>query len=243
MANDLTPTAPVARHITKLINSGMAATTIAAHTGLSVSTIYDTHHQRRTHMKTATAKRITVVKPDPESGRTVDATGAVRRMRSLIAEGRTQTWIAAQLCWPEAAVCRLLAGRRTRITHDSRQLIDDLYRAAEQMPPVRACYAARSKRRAAAAGWHGRDAWWDDTIDDPTIGPYFAGRAVDDGVDDVLVQRAIDGDDDAVRALNRAERLEATRRLLARGVRAGAVSGRLNVGGQAAAKLVAAVAA
>ncbi len=227
-----------ARHITNLRRQGMTTRYIARTAGVAEKTVWAIGAHQLKYTYARTANRILTVRHDHDGGRNVPAVGAVRRMQAMISEGRPQTYLSQQLGWTTTQIWRLLNGRRTHITRDSAALVDALYRATDGQPVPTGKGATRSRRYAAAHGWHGRDAWYDDTIDDPDAPPYFTGHLVDDLVDDLLVQRAIDGDSAALGRLNKAEKVEATRRLLARpGVGVGSLPRLLNVSGKTAHRL------
>lgn len=161
----------------------------------------------------------------------IDATGTIRRIRALATIGWSFRYLAERR-GHESGACairQLASGQRHKVTADTARAFALLYDelCTSDGPSVRAVTWARKR------GWHGPEAWTDPTIDDPAAEP-----AVPEVVDDVLVQRAVAGDPDAVAALNKAERVEATRRLLRR-VTAGAIARRLNVSGATAVRLVA----
>lgn len=167
-----------------------------------------------------------------------DGTATARRLRALVRGDGQTGWplaeLGARLNCTEQAV-RQWANQRYRNVHvDTHARVAALYRQLAETPGP----STDAAERAGQWGWHGPDAWTDQTIDDPNAEPVTG-----DGVDDVLVRRAVNGDADAAAALNRGERLEATRLLLHRGLAAGGVSSRLRVSSVTARKLVAEVAA
>lgn len=161
----------------------------------------------------------------------IDSIGTVRRVRALVCAGYTCADIAAARGVHVTVVKDITRQKHQKINTKSAQVwaatYDDL--CNEDGPSPKTAARARTK------GWHGPEAWTDGTIDDPDAGP-LSGQFVDD----VLVQRAIGRNPAAVAQLNHAERVEATRRLLRRGVTVGAITGRLSVSGRTARKLVAA---
>lgn len=160
-----------------------------------------------------------------------DATGTIRRVRALAAVGWSFRYLAARrgLNSGACAIRQLASGERRKVTPEVArafvQIYDEL--CTSDGPSLRARTWARKR------GWHGPEAWTDTTIDDPSAEPYKVML-----VDEVLVQRAIDGNTEAVGALNTSERLEATRRLLRRDLNAGSISRRLGVSGATAKRLV-----
>lgn len=161
----------------------------------------------------------------------IDAIGTSRRVQALARDGWPIAYLAQRRGVAAQAVAEVAAAKHPQVQSGIAAQYAALYDELSSL----AGPSQRARTWAAKKNWPGSDAWTDDTIDDPAAEPY--GHLT---VDDVLVQRAIDGNPAAIRALNRPERLEATRRLLARGLRAGGVSARLNVSSQTAAKLVAA---
>lgn len=235
-----TATTRIARHITALHTKGMTTRYIARAAHTCEKTIWAIANGQQKYVYASTAARILAVREDLDGGRHVPAVGAVRRMQAMISEGWPQAHLARQLGWTTNQIYRLLTGTRTHITRDSAALVDALYEATDSRPAPAGKVATQSRRYAQARGWHPRDAWYADTIDDPAAPPYFTGHATDDLVDDIRVQRAAAGNPAAVAQLNPAEKVEATRLLLRRGVTAGAINRYLAVSGQTARKLVAA---
>lgn len=162
----------------------------------------------------------------------IEATGTTRRLQALAAIGWTGAHVARLRGVDPSSVREHTRGEHPQIlasiAREYALLYDEL--CTEDGPSKKSIAAARKK------GWHGPEAWTDDTIDDPNAQPLTV-----DVVDEVAVQRAIDGDEQAVAALNKAERVEAARRLVRRGAGSGAIARHLGLSGTAAAKLVGAV--
>jgi hypothetical protein len=159
----------------------------------------------------------------------IDATGTIRRLRALARIGYAFTYIGGRRGIDASSVREFARGEHPRIQAATARayalLYDEL--CTTDGPSKRAASEARRK------GWHGPEAWTDDTIYDPAAQPCRS-----DPVDEVLVQRAIDGDADAATVLNSAERAEATRRLVRRGHGASTVARRLRVSGATAKRLL-----
>lgn len=121
----------------------------------------------------------------------VDATGTRRRLRALAATGWTWHAIAERAGIPQSTVER--ASRRAMVTAATARAIRDLYDTVGGPPAERhgitPWIAARTRRRATAAGWPPPAAWDDDHIDDPaaqadgdaTTGPSRPKRRDDTG--------------------------------------------------------------
>jgi hypothetical protein len=162
-----------------------------------------------------------------------DATGTARRLRALVRGDGHTGWplaeLGARLNCTEQSV-RQWANQKYRNVHlDTHARVAALYRQLADTPGP----STDAAERAGRWGWPGPDAWTDHTIDNPDAQPVLG-----DGVDEVLIHRAIHGDQNAARALSPAERVEAARLLVRRGLGAGGVSSRLRVSSRMAYKLV-----
>lgn len=139
--------------------------------------------------------------------RLVDATGTRRRIHGLYVLGWRARDIAARLgVSPEAVhhwTTRPLVTRRTALS---------VARGARELVVAGAGPSGETRRRALAAGMVPLSAW--DRIDDPASTPRF-GPARSHGVDLVAVERACAGERVALSA---AERVEAVRVLMRRGL-------------------------
>lgn len=99
---------------------------------------------------------------------TIDATGARRRLQALARIGHDFQSLTNQHGLARD-VCNAIAhGRRTDIRIATHRRVAAIYDAlyAEDGPSIRA------SRRAERLGWHGPEAWTDDTIDDPKSRPW-----------------------------------------------------------------------
>lgn len=161
----------------------------------------------------------------------VDATGTRRRLQALAAVGWSFTYIARRRSIDPSSIRAFVRCGQAKVQATTARAYAVLYDelCTSDGPAKQTCGWARKY------GWHGPEAWTDETIDDPDAEP------ITQVVDEVAVARAIAGNEEVVVALNRAERLEATRRLVRRGAEAGSISRQLRVSGKTAAKLVGAV--
>lgn len=165
--------------------------------------------------------------------RRVHACGSQRRIQALMALGHTTATIGASVD-KSAYEIQQIARNRKWVSPATAQTIRLAYQRLSATPGT----SDVTRKRAGWWGYAPPLAWEYVDIDDPAAQPDLDGdpQIV---VDDLLVRRAVDGDDDAVAGLNRAERVEATRRLLRRDLNAGGISRRLRVSGATANRLVA----
>jgi hypothetical protein len=118
----------------------------------------------------------------------VGTLGATRRLQALAAAG----WPIEPLTRPGLATVTLYevrAGRRPTVTVAVHDAVADLYDALAMRPGP----SELARRRALAAGWAPPMAWDDDAMDDPAAVPQGIDGATADGVDELAVQRAVDG--------------------------------------------------
>lgn len=151
----------------------------------------------------------------------IDATGTTRRIRALATLG----WSCAELGRRRGGIDKtgvqdLAHGKYGKVTAavaaDYVAIYDDL--CCEDGP------SARTRSWARGLGWHGPEAWTDDSIDDPDAHPIL----IDPLPDDVAVQRALAGQA-RYRRLHPTDRVEAYRQLTAAGHGHGAIQGRLHI--------------
>lgn len=138
------------------------------------------------------------------------AIGVARRLQALTAIGYTDRALAPMLGMHPSYVVRLRAGIGQRVTDETRRLVVDLY---DQLwdRPYDGPYSVRTTRLAAAKGWLPPLAWDDDTIDEPDINSSRDNHAPAE-LDEIAIERAMRGDRVP---LNKAEKSEAIRRLVA----------------------------
>lgn len=141
----------------------------------------------------------------------VDATGARRRLQALCVEGWTVVEVAAQ-SGLTVRTLRYVLNTRRRINATTARCIAVTYdRLAGGIGDNKA-----TTTRALQRGWVGSDRWTPETIDNPAAKPLPTGQARV-VVDLVLVDRVLAGRD-RVEVLNNAERMEAARIGLSRGM-------------------------
>jgi len=217
--------APVLEHVRTLQASGMGLKRIAhvagvAHGGLT-KLVYgkrqaDGTYRPTKRMRKETAARVLAVKPELDllaPATVVDATGARRRLRALVAHGWSMRQLARRMGMTESNFGRVIKGddqMHASTARKARDLYDQLWdvppRADDQRSRIS---VSRSKRYAAEHGWLPALAWDDDTIDDPGAWADLGGQAEDDDVDPVVVERLVAGEDWRRVGATRAERVAA----------------------------------
>lgn len=180
------PAADVQPHIARLREAGMAATVIAARSGLSRHTIVKVANGGRIYVSGPVAAAILAVQPEPVC-RVIGepAVGTARRIRALGVERWSLTALAdrtgvhASTLWHIADMANnTVAGT---IAAAVRDVYDELY--ATEGP------SERARRNALRRGWLGPEAWTEDSIDDP----YATPRTVDGEPDEVAILQVVDG--------------------------------------------------
>jgi hypothetical protein len=233
------PVATVRDHITQLRTAGMSLNAIARAANISRRTLYPIAEDRglRRHVQGPTAAAILAVQPAPPAppAGMVPAVGTGRRARALVAAGYSFSDLSRRLGHKTVQQVWEWANDRQRsVTTGSAQAVDSLYRHLSVLPGT----SVRARNHGLRHHWPPPMAWDDDQIDRPDGQPSNGEGLGRDVVDEVLVQRAIDGDEGAIAALSRAEKVEAASRLLRRDLRAGTIARRLNVSGATANQLV-----
>lgn len=175
---------PVRAHVNYLSENGISLKQLAKLSGVSNSTVCtlmygrtDRGHKPYPRVHKSTADRILAVRPELEnmaSGRTIDATGTVRRLRSLVAIGWSQARIGKQLGVAPGNTTKLLNADVVSVRRA--QQVKALYDRAWNRPQTGTDWhakaaATRARNMAAARGWVSPLAWDDDTIDDPASVP------------------------------------------------------------------------
>ncbi len=163
----LVPAGPVVAHVAELEAAGFSRRSVAAAAGTSSSGVYNLMTGRSATMQSRIAAQLMAVTPASIMARRdadgfVLAIGARRRIRALLALGWTHAHITAAAGGPLSAVTLNQTGEWiTRATHDA-------YRAAYAELSMRPGPSAKTRGRAAKAGYAPPLAWDDDALDDPT---------------------------------------------------------------------------
>lgn len=181
---------PVRAHINWLLSIGFTTHSIAAAAGLGVSTIFQIRHAMYPNTMIDIASRVRAVtyRPVPEqSGQRVPAIGARRRIHALQAIGWTNEVLGERLGVTRSAISAYAS--RTRVIYEIWAAIDDLYEELSGSNGDSALGIRRSRER----GFAPPLAWEDVDIDDPNSVPILDAEPTDGAIDEVLVQRIIDG--------------------------------------------------
>lgn len=220
---------PSRDHVAALRAQGLGLKLIAKHSGVSHGSLWkliygktqpDGTRRLSVRVKTETAAALLAVRADLTTlaGTTsVDGLGTRRRLQALVAVGWSQARLARLLGMEPGNFGRTINGGRVRVSTAAAvaTLYDELTR---QMPPESThrerIAASRARNRARTLDWK-PPMWWDvDELDHLEQLPMPPAPSSCDDVDDVAVQRAIDGDLSV--SLTIAERREVVRRLHAR---------------------------
>lgn len=124
-------------------------------------------------------RRILAFQPTVDAladGATLEACGAARRLRALVAIGWSQTKLADRVGITLANLNLIALGKQTRVTARVHRAVTNVYDELWNTPPVAAdrwaaASITRAKQTAAGHGWPPPLAWDDDTIDEPDATP------------------------------------------------------------------------
>lgn len=210
--NGLVDAEPVRRHILTLQAVGIGPYIIAGIVNVRVQAIYDFLGSRgkrgRKHRTTPElAAKILAITPDSNIAGRIDATGTVRRLRALTANGWPGKHIArhAGLNTEHVYVMLRCPDRHPTVLPETAQAITDTYNTLRTQRPSRhgisKGHAKQARARAAANRWPNTK-YWDqhpELIDDPNFTPQLtrieqiaedARWLLDTGVDiDDIAQR------------------------------------------------------
>lgn len=184
------PAAPVRDHVNKLRASGYGMDSIAAQTGVPAATIHGLLYPRRlddgtykpvVNMLRRNAEALMALQAiDPEScldrART-DATGTRRRLQALACAGWSMNELAARRGSLNKKTLHAIASGATETVYGStyrevRDLYDEMWDTKpDETDRYQRASSARTRARAARAGWQPALAWDDETIDDPNAKP------------------------------------------------------------------------
>lgn len=219
----MVPTTQIRAHIAELRAAGMVLNDIARAAGISNGYLNSIIYDLGRHKVNPTVGAILLgLKPKPSKRFLLDPTGTRRRLQALQAAGWTRQAIAEHIGVHETLPGKWLESATVTRTTVARvkKVYDDL---SDQPGP-----SSIAAQRAQARGWVDSYHWTDDTIDDPNAQPTVAepDPAL---IDDVLVQRAMHGDQAAAAQLTAAERRAAVDRLTAADVSTKAIGERLRL--------------
>lgn len=165
-------------HLVKLRKAGMRFRRIAELVGMNEDSVRKIYHGRRPRVQAATEAKILAVRshelaPTAElvDGSHVLAVGTMRRLRSLMAMGYTQQYMADHIGYTRGGVGRIVNGRcklvQARTANDVKRLFDALQMTWPQETPQ----TKKAKTIAARRGWPLPFAWDEDDMDVPSAKP------------------------------------------------------------------------
>lgn len=164
---------PAREHLAKLRAAGDAYTVIASKYDIPRRTLNRLTNGELKRLHHTTAAKILAIEPGTatDNYRSVDAIGATRRTRALIAAGHSLNLIAEACGLQHSTASILINGHQTTIRHE---LNERVTRGYQQLSNSRG-NSVRSLRRAKRDGWHD-PLWWEDMghIDDPDFDPAAA---------------------------------------------------------------------
>jgi AraC-like DNA-binding protein len=161
------PGETVADRIRDWLNEGHSWTRIAAATGCSRRTLSGLVAGEHPTCNRDTARKILRARlgeADIPSYQPIDATGTRRRLQALMAIGHSLISIARELQHAVGALSKVVNGHYPMVRGTTARAVAALYRRWSARPGT----CARSRARAATAGWPGPIAWGRD-IDDPNV--------------------------------------------------------------------------
>lgn len=186
---------PASRHVRRLVALGWSASTLAELAGneLSMHTFHNLANGKFATIERRTAATViqipyTLAVPTwLADGSEVPTTGAVRRIRALMALGWTRDHLREHVA-PGVSIDHLARDPYAAMKAHRWHAINDAYQRLCMTPGP----SALSATRAAARGYHPPLAY--DDIDCPTENPTNHAYANGSGVDPVKVRRILDGD-------------------------------------------------
>lgn len=198
-------------HLATLLGAGWSIRSIAAAAGVSATTVSRINCHSHVAAAPETIRQVLAVRPDSIATSTitpggepfVSRVGTVRRLQALMVMGYSHRNLA-DLGIDSRNLLNQQGRWVTRTTHDQ---VAEVYRHHASTPGP----TPRSARWARAHGYHG-PADWDDIDHDPQPDLEDAGPV---GIDDVAIQRVMDGDRSI--DLSKDEKAELVRRWTATG--------------------------
>lgn len=142
---------------------------------------------------------------------TVSAVGSARRIRALARIGHSMASIGAVVGKDGRSIRGITVARLVYVT--TAEAIREVYGRLADTPGK----SSITRQRAERENWPSPLAWEGVDIDDPSAEPIMDAHFDEPIVDDVAIQRAINGDAKVAERLRDHERVEAARRMLRRG--------------------------
>ena len=167
--------AQVRKHVARLLEAGtFQAVADAAQVGQM--TVWEIAHAARPAIRRQTARALLAVQPAGLQPRRVDATGAMWRLRSLVAMGHATGRLSTALGVSGHVIAPLIRGDRATITTVLREDITRLFDAWwDKQPPRRTpqdkTAACKARQRAAVHNWPCPAALGEDDLDQPGYRP------------------------------------------------------------------------
>ncbi|MDJ0405850.1 helix-turn-helix domain-containing protein [Rhodococcus erythropolis] len=228
------PTGPVQAHVLELLGMGLSLNAIALAAGVADTTVSFIRDGQFIETRTVIAAAIMSVdhRPHPRQ-RFVPTVGAVRRLGALQAMGWKYEDLDRECGTPRGTL--QFTRKRGALTYERWAQIRDMYERLSATPggSEMATHLARRHDYLLPLEWEGYD------IDDPRVSPPRSarstsrpvrkpgGRKVQPALDEVLIQRAVDGNWDGPIPFR--ERRAAFKKLHARGYSAAQIADRLKV--------------
>jgi hypothetical protein len=227
---------PVRAHIRQLAKHNVGWEQVARLAGVAEGTVRNILRGRggrppARRCRPWTAEAILAVQPtldDLSDYTMVDSTGTVRRLRALVALGRPMEHLGRMLPLSHEHVRTVIRRNPSGlVTAGFARAVRDLYEQLSMTVPPDTWVHRRAANFAARQGWVPPLAWDDVDIDDPQATPQV-GKAADDHVDEIAVERGLRGQ--RVQ-LNEREKATAVKRGLARGMSRNAIAAALRLSG------------
>lgn len=163
--------APAIKHIQKLLNEGATQKGIAEAAETSPVEIWAILTGRHPTIRQATRDRILAVTQTVRFDVT-DATGTVRRLRALIADGHTAAEITAAFGISTDTITRVLRGTLEIVSVRTANTVTAAYKAMAHTEGT----SARNRLRGKREQWAPPECWDDINIDDPEAFPDWTGH-------------------------------------------------------------------
>jgi hypothetical protein len=225
-----TDAAAVRDHIHTLRSAGIGVEQIAALADTSPRHIRDLARPETTtrpavlRVRSHTAARILAITPNDANrapGSRIDATGTRRRLQALVAVGWSTALLATALGRTTSNLIRTMTSRK--VTAETAQVVAALYDQLWNIAPPQDTTAQRraadnARAHASEASWLPPLAWDDIDIDNDPEPPTPETSTPNPGdLDEIAIERAINGDGIHLQHLTQTEQIEVIRRLTHRG--------------------------